>query len=120
MFGVGTQELLLILLVVLLLFGGKRIPEVARSLGKGMADFRKAMHEVQREIDVEMLKTPEPNRRAAPPAPTSTAGQSAGAGSSARTEQPAPGSHPGGPPAAGEAAGPEAPRGGDGDEDRRR
>ena len=63
MFGVGSQELLLILLVVLLLFGGKRIPEVARSLGKGMADIRRAMREVQREVDLEMLKTPESDRR---------------------------------------------------------
>lgn len=69
MFGIGSQELLLILLAVLLLFGGKRIPEVARSLGKGMAEIRRAMREVQREVDLEMLKTPESDRRA--PAPGS-------------------------------------------------
>ena len=63
MFGIGTQELLLILLVALLLFGGKRIPEVSRSLGKGMAEIRRAMRDVQREVDLEMLKAPEPERR---------------------------------------------------------
>jgi sec-independent protein translocase protein TatA len=50
MFGLGAQELLLILLVVLLLFGAKRIPEIARGLGKGMSEFKKAMHETQNEL----------------------------------------------------------------------
>lgn len=56
MFGVGTQEILVILTVVLLLFGGKRIPEIARSLGKGLGDFRRAVNDVQREVDIEILK----------------------------------------------------------------
>ncbi|MCK4412425.1 MAG: twin-arginine translocase TatA/TatE family subunit [Candidatus Eisenbacteria sp.] len=61
MFGIGTQELLVILLVVLLLFGGKRIPEVARSVGSGLRDFRKAIRDVQREIDLdELTRTPPP------------------------------------------------------------
>ena len=55
MFGIGTQEILVILLVVLLLFGGKRIPELARIMGKGMGDFRRAARDVQREIDLEIL-----------------------------------------------------------------
>lgn len=38
--GVGTQELLLILLVALLLFGGKKIPELMKGLGKGVKSFR--------------------------------------------------------------------------------
>jgi len=50
MFGLGAQELLLILLVVLLLFGAKRIPEIARGLGKGMSEFKRAMHETQNEL----------------------------------------------------------------------
>jgi len=92
MFGVGSQELLLILLVVLLLFGGKRIPEVARSLGKGMADIRRAMREVQREVDLEMLKTPESDRRgpvsgSAPPPGAPPAAQTPASGQ----EQAAPG-----------------------------
>jgi TatA/E family protein of Tat protein translocase len=58
MFSVGTQEVLIILFVVLMLFGGKRIPEVARALGKGMGDFRRAVRDVQHEIDLEMMKDP--------------------------------------------------------------
>jgi sec-independent protein translocase protein TatA len=70
MFGIGSQELLVILLVVLLLFGGKRIPEIARSLGGGLRDFRKAMHDVQREVDVAGLVNPPPEPTNAPvPAP---------------------------------------------------
>jgi sec-independent protein translocase protein TatA len=59
MFGVGTQELLVILLVVLLLFGGRRLPELARTLGNGVRDFRKAVRDVQREVDLDgTLRTP--------------------------------------------------------------
>ncbi len=49
--GIGAQELLLILLVVLLLFGAKRIPEIAQGLGKGIKEFKKAMHETKEEIE---------------------------------------------------------------------
>lgn len=48
--GIGAQELLLILLVILLLFGAKKIPEVARGLGKGMNEFKRAMRETQDEL----------------------------------------------------------------------
>jgi len=50
MFGLGAQELLLILLVILLLFGAKKIPEIARGLGKGMSEFKRAMRETQDEL----------------------------------------------------------------------
>ena len=59
MFGVGTQELLIILLVVLVLFGSKRIPEVARSLGTGMQSFRRVLRDAQREIDTVVLREPD-------------------------------------------------------------
>jgi sec-independent protein translocase protein TatA len=52
MFGMGHWELIIIFLVILLVFGAKRIPEMASGLGKGIREFRKAMHEVQDEIDV--------------------------------------------------------------------
>lgn len=45
MFGIGTQEVLLIALVVLLFFGGKKIPEMMRGLGKGVRSFKEGMHE---------------------------------------------------------------------------
>jgi sec-independent protein translocase protein TatA len=48
--GIGAQELILIFLVVLLLFGARKIPEIAQGLGKGMREFRKAMKETQDEL----------------------------------------------------------------------
>jgi sec-independent protein translocase protein TatA len=51
MFGIGHWELFFILLVVLLLFGAKRIPEMAQGLGRGIKEFRGAMREVQDEMD---------------------------------------------------------------------
>jgi TatA/E family protein of Tat protein translocase len=54
MFGaIGTQELLVIFLVVLLLFGSKQLPELARNLGKGLREFRKAAEDVKRELDLD-------------------------------------------------------------------
>jgi len=51
MFGIGMQELLLILLVVAIIFGAKRLPEIGRGLGKAIHDFKKASSEPD-EIDV--------------------------------------------------------------------
>ena len=51
MFGIGTQEVLLILLIVLLLFGGKKIPELMKGLGKGVKSFRDGMNGVERPED---------------------------------------------------------------------
>ena len=48
-FGLGFQELLLIFAVVLLFFGGKRVPEVASGLGKGIRDFKRALSGVDEE-----------------------------------------------------------------------
>lgn len=50
MFGLGPTELFIGLVVVLLLFGAKRIPEIAGSFGKGIKEFKKNMNDVQREI----------------------------------------------------------------------
>lgn len=49
--GLSFFELLLILLVVLLVFGGRRIPELARALGRALAEFRKAQKDFEKEID---------------------------------------------------------------------
>lgn len=52
MFGnIGTGEILLILLIVLIFFGAKKIPDLAQGLGKGVREFRKAMRDVQDEIE---------------------------------------------------------------------
>ena len=70
MLGIGHWEIFVILLVVLLLFGAKRIPDIAQGLGKGIREFRKAMREVQSEIDVSSTPPPAPNHQPAsyPPA----------------------------------------------------
>lgn len=57
MFGsLGTGEIILILLVVLILFGSKKIPELAQGLGKGIREFKKAMRDVEDEIKQEPEK----------------------------------------------------------------
>ena len=51
MFGIGTQELLLILVVVLLIFGAKKLPEIGGGLGRAIRNFRRASSEPD-EIDI--------------------------------------------------------------------
>lgn len=50
MFGMGPWEIALIFLVVLLLFGAKRLPEIARNMGKGIREFKSALKDAQNEI----------------------------------------------------------------------
>ena len=51
MFGnLGAGEIILIILVILILFGAKKIPELARGIGKGMSEFKKGLKEVEDEI----------------------------------------------------------------------
>ncbi|MDE5693630.1 MAG: twin-arginine translocase TatA/TatE family subunit [Duncaniella sp.] len=50
-FNLGTGDIIIILVVVLLLFGAKRIPELARGLGRGVNSFRKGLNEVSDQID---------------------------------------------------------------------
>ena len=49
--GIGMQEVLLIALVVLLFFGGKKIPELMNGIGKGVRSFKDGMNNVEKEID---------------------------------------------------------------------
>ncbi len=53
MFGIGMQELLLILAIALIVLGPKKLPEIARALGRGMAEFRRATTELKRSVDLE-------------------------------------------------------------------
>jgi len=51
----GSTELIIILVVILLIFGGKKLPELAKGLGKGIREFKKATKEVQDEFDINEL-----------------------------------------------------------------
>jgi len=57
MFGMGPWELALIFLVVLLLFGAKRLPDIARGMGKGIREFKTAIKDTQDEIKTSMDDT---------------------------------------------------------------
>ena len=49
---IGMPEMVVIMVVILLLFGSKKLPDLARGIGKSMREFRKAADEVRREIDI--------------------------------------------------------------------
>jgi len=51
LFALGTPEIILIALVVLLIFGGKKIPELMRGLGKGVSQFKKGIKEIDEDIN---------------------------------------------------------------------
>ncbi|HEY9362226.1 MAG TPA: twin-arginine translocase TatA/TatE family subunit [Chitinophagaceae bacterium] len=65
----GWNEILLILLIVLLLFGGRKIPELMRGLGKGIREFNDAKDNVKKEIEEGLS---EKERKAATSTPTPT------------------------------------------------
>lgn len=54
--GLGMQEMLLIALVVLLFFGGKKIPELMKGLGKGVRSFKEGMNNMEKEIEEKPVK----------------------------------------------------------------
>jgi TatA/E family protein of Tat protein translocase len=66
MFGIGMPELILIMALALIVLGPKKLPEIARALGKGLAEFRRATDElkdelshIERDIDESSRKAPE-------------------------------------------------------------
>ena len=54
MFGIGTQEILVVMALALILIGPKKLPEVARALGKGFGEFRRAFDDLKDTMDVDM------------------------------------------------------------------
>ena len=54
----GTGEIIIIALVVLLLFGGKKIPELMRGIGKGVKSFKDGMNDIEKQMNAEPEETP--------------------------------------------------------------
>ena len=52
MFGIGTQEIIFIVLIVLLFFSGKKIPELMKGLGKGVRSFKEGVKGVENDLDI--------------------------------------------------------------------
>jgi TatA/E family protein of Tat protein translocase len=75
MFDLGIQELIVIFVVALLVFGPKRLPELGRSLGKGLAELKKAVQDVKEQMHAELE---EEKRAASPEAPKALPGPEAG------------------------------------------
>lgn len=63
--GISTMNLVVIFVVILLLFGAKRIPEIARGLGRGIREFKDATSDIKRELDLDEPTIP-PRRVEAP------------------------------------------------------
>jgi sec-independent protein translocase protein TatA len=114
---IGWTELLLIFLVILLVFGAKRIPEIARGLGKGIREFKDATSDIKKELTVGDQPAPPPHqigRAGYPPAygppaspdqmgyvpPPAGAYTAPAPGQQAPFPDPAVGTPPGTPPAA--------------------
>ncbi|MEW6162019.1 MAG: twin-arginine translocase TatA/TatE family subunit [Nitrospirota bacterium] len=57
MFDIGLQELIVIFIVVLLVFGPKRVPELGRALGKGLAELKRSLQDVKEQVETEFKET---------------------------------------------------------------
>lgn len=57
--GIGFQEILIILVILLLLFGGRKIPELARGLGRGITEFKRGVHDPTNEKISEKASKPD-------------------------------------------------------------
>ena len=88
MFGIGMPELLVILVVALVVLGPTRLPELARTLGKAMAEFRRQSSDIMEEFQQQVRIEDEAARRAkakAPPTPPASTPPPAAGGSTPST-----------------------------------
>jgi sec-independent protein translocase protein TatA len=85
--GIGTWEVVIIMFIVLMVFGSKRIPEIARGLGKGLAEFRRAARDVQNELTRE-IEAAERKLVSTPSRPVSPEETAAGPGGKTAEERP--------------------------------
>jgi sec-independent protein translocase protein TatA len=69
-FNLGGGEIILILALVLILFGAKKLPELAKGLGTGIKEFKKATREVTEDMHSAMEETPAPPAKRLPPSST--------------------------------------------------
>jgi sec-independent protein translocase protein TatA len=65
MFGLGYQELLLILVIVLILFGAQRLPDLAKSLGSSVKEFKKGVNEITKDDTAAATTTPKEEEKKA-------------------------------------------------------
>jgi sec-independent protein translocase protein TatB len=101
MFGIGPTELIVILVIGLLVLGPKRLPDLARSLGRAMAEFRKATADITTELDNARIMLEE-ETRAASQASRDADKRGRGYGETERVAAGSPAAEPhAGPPAAG-------------------
>jgi sec-independent protein translocase protein TatA len=79
-FGIGTQELIIILLIALIVFGPKKLPEVGRTIGRSLAEFRRASSDIRDELKrgFEDEDTDEPEPSGSEASTTGRASTSAG------------------------------------------
>lgn len=73
-FNLGMTELLVILMVLLLVFGAKRLPEIGSSMGKGIREFKKSISEVKNSIEEDASDAP-PRKIDAPESPAADGGR---------------------------------------------
>ena len=66
MFGIGTPELILILVVALIVIGPKKLPDIAKAMGRALGEFRRATDEIRENFDLASIDHPSPKAPAAP------------------------------------------------------
>jgi sec-independent protein translocase protein TatB len=80
MFGIGTGELVIILVLALILLGPQRLPDAAKQIGKGLREFRKATEDLKQQFESELYSTDDkPKPTLVPPAAGAVAGSEAAA-----------------------------------------